>query len=67
MTGKEFIIAMYCAACTYEDPAPMTEQDAAYNIAEYRVEGIAVPVTVTPRLYTLLWNQLYQHDMEAKA
>jgi len=56
MTGKEFILSMYCSACTFDEPAPMTPEEAAYNIAEWKAEGIEIPATVTPLLFSRLWN-----------
>ena len=47
---------MYCSACTFDEPAPMTPEEAAYNLAEWKAEGIEIPATVTPLLLSRLWN-----------
>lgn len=63
MTAAEFIVGMYCDACTYDAPQPITEADAAYNIREYRADGIPIPPFVTPRLFAKVWNTLYERDI----
>lgn len=60
MTGSEFIISMFCDDWTFNDPHPITEEEAAYNIKCYKEEGLPVPVSVTPVLFARVWNLQYQ-------
>ena len=70
MTGREFTQIMYCAACETDGPQPMTIEEAAYNLQEYREEekrgyydgALAVPPMLTPKLFAAVWNSLYEHD-----
>lgn len=57
MTGTEFIVSAFCDECTYNDPHPITQEEAAETIKAWKEEGFAVPASVTPKLFTLVWNQ----------
>lgn len=67
LTPVEFVEMMYDDARLYCDPEPMTVTDAAYNIREYKADGIPVPPGVTPRTYTRIWNICYMRDKARKA
>lgn len=67
MTGAEFIQYMYEDNCLYSGPEPMTEDEAAYNLDCYRtIDKLDVPATVTPKIFTAIWNLLYKRDMWRK-
>jgi len=56
MTGTEFILAAYCDEATYNEPQPITPEEAAVTIAAWKEEGFPVPVSVTPLLFARVWN-----------
>lgn len=68
MTGREFIESMYISNYYENGPEPMTEADAAYNLECYRtVDHLYIPPTVTPKIFTFIWNRMYQNDMKKGA
>ena len=56
MTAVEFITSAYAYAWTYEKPSEITPEEAATIISEWRSEGTEIPATVTPVLFSAVWN-----------
>ena len=55
-SASEFIVSVFANASTSETPAQITPEEAAYNIAEWIAEGIEVPDSITPALFSEIWN-----------
>ena len=59
MSAAEFVSSMFYEESLYNTPLPMTTEDAALNLHEWRAEGdIDIPDGLTPRRYARLWNLL---------
>lgn len=58
MTAVEFITSAFCDEWTHNDPGPITPEEAACTMAEWRSEGIDYPPTLTPVLFSKVWNIL---------
>lgn len=59
MTGMDFITSVFCDAwSTSDDPGPMTPALAAYTMREWEKERLTPPPTVTPVLFSGVWNIL---------
>lgn len=59
MTATEFISSVFCDEWTYNEPVPITPEEAAETIAAWSEEvSVPVPPTVTPVLFSRYWNIL---------
>ena len=71
MTAVEFIETMFCSQWTFDEPQPMTPDEARTTIDEWKAEGILedlmMPPTVTPLLFSRYWNILCEKHYTAKA
>lgn len=63
MTPVEFVTYMYQEACWSYGPEPMSVDDAAYNLREYKADGIPVPSRITPAVFARIWNICYMRDI----
>ena len=66
MTGAEFAAYMSQENCWSNGPEPMSVEDAAYCLREYKADGIPVPVMLTAKLFAGIWNLLYARDTIAE-
>jgi len=57
MTAVEFIVTAFCDECTFNEPHTITPDEAAVTIKAWKEEGFTVPATVTPKLFSMVWNQ----------
>ena len=67
MTPVEFVETMYQDSCWSYGPEPMSIDDAAYNLREYKADGIPVPPHMTPRVFARIWNICYMRDANRRA
>lgn len=47
-----------------ETPAPITVEDAAYNLENFRADGVDLPDGITPETYADAWNDAVEHGVE---
>lgn len=68
MSAADFTFDLYQDCCWSYGPQPMTHDDAAYNLREYRAEGLPVPDGLTAERFCDLWNLFFARDtMETEA
>lgn len=56
MTAIAFITSVYADASTREKPLPITEEEAAVNMAEWKKDGVEYPEWLTPGAFAAVWN-----------
>ena len=52
----QFINDLYMNQSWSDEPQLMTEEEAAYNLRQYRAEKREIPAGLTPALFASLWN-----------
>ena len=62
MTMIEFINNLFLHQS--EAPAPITVEDAAYNLENFRADGVDLPNGITPETYAEAWNDAVSYDGE---
>lgn len=58
MTAVEFVTAAFCDEWTYNTPQHITPEEAAYTMRAWADEGMQYPPTLTPVLFSRVWNIL---------
>ena len=56
MTNIDEIRAFVNSLTYGEEPEPITLEDAAYNLANWVADGVALPDGITPQIYMSTWN-----------
>lgn len=62
MTMLEFINNLFLHHP--ETPAPITIDDAAYDLANFKADGVDLPDGITPETYAKAWNEAVAHGVE---
>lgn len=58
MTAIEMITSAFNEESLYNKPAPITPEEAATTLAAWKEEGFRCPPTITPLLFSRVWNIL---------
>lgn len=62
MTMREFINNLFLN-CP-DTPAMMTVEDAAYDLENFRADGVDLPEGITPEAYAEAWNEAVTEDRD---
>lgn len=64
-TIAHIVASAFHAEETYNQPQPITPEDAAITLNAWTEEGIHVPVALTPVLFADAWNVLCDSRVSA--